>query len=268
MSTDRVIYWLERIAVVLALIALIVFGVRPILAYAADGTYSFSDFAIPNPNRGDTARTLLVIDASEHVGQTCTINVDTVNGESVHPENFVTVEGVIPTIVVSGTEDGAFGEHQNTETVTIGQAGTITVVNHFSLATSVEGTIQITCDTTTTTLATSTTTPPSTTSTTDMSTTSSSTVTTTPSTSTSSTLVPPAPTSTVPTESTTTTGVVSTRPTFPINPPPDIVPVTTVPDGGTLPSTGPEVDNGILALTATALLMLGAAGVIATKEDS
>ena len=35
-------------------------------------------------------------------GQTCQVIVDTINGESVHAENYVTVEGGVPTITVTG----------------------------------------------------------------------------------------------------------------------------------------------------------------------
>lgn len=224
--------WAGAIAVVFGFIVLSLPGV----SWGADGTYTFSDFAIPNPTRGDTSRLLLTIDTSDHNGQTCTVVVDTINGESVHPENYVTLEGGVPTVTVTGTEDGAFGEHQNTTTVVLGD--TLEVWNHFSLATSVDGDVTITCDTTTTTApppgsSSTTSTAPSTTTTTDGTT----------------STTPPAPTTTVPTDSTTTLPPVTTNPSTPDD---------------TLPFTGPEdVMWGGIGLAA---LAVGALGLYATRS--
>lgn len=222
-----------------ALIALTVIGLtlgacKP--AFASDGTSSFEDFAVPNPTRPQTERVLLTIDTSEHNGETCSIVVDTVNGESVHPENFITVEGGIPPVTVTGTEDAASGVHQSTFRVVLGD--TLDVINHFQLATSVDGDIVIDCTpVTTTTQATTTTTQATTTTTVPEATTTTRATTTTSS----------GPTTTVPEVTTTAPGVSTT-----------LIVTTTVPPvtGSTLPFTGPE-DYAPLAVAGGALILLG-----------
>ena len=228
-------------------------------ATAAEGTYVFDDFAIPNPTRPPTVRTLLTIDTSTIAGQTCQVIVDTINGESVHAENFITVEGGVPTITVTGTEDGAFGVKQNTTTVVMGD--TLIVRNHFQRATSVEGDVIISCqdDTTTTT---STTAPESSTTTTAPAETTTTTGSSTTTSLTTSSTVPPVTSTTAPTGSTTTTSPPNTSTTSPdgststsvpptesTNPPPNTTPPT-------LPYTGPA-DVGRFILLGSALLALG-----------
>jgi len=229
------------------ILALTVLLTLALPAMASDGVHSFDDFAIPNPTRPQTARVLLTVDTSEHAGQTCQIVVDTANGPSVHPENYLTVEGGIPTITVTGTEDSDGGVHQSTSTVVMGDE--LHVVNHFALATSVEGRITITCqpDSTTTT-STSTTQPPSTTTTAGPSTT---TTTTTPSETTSTTSP----------VTTTTAGVTSS--TGPTTPPSTIPPVSNPP--ATLPVTGPDGLVG-WAAAGVALVALGGFLVRAARE--
>lgn len=261
-----------------ALVALMGLSWSALPSMAAEGTYVFTDFAVPNPTRPATVRTLLTIDTSSIAGQTCQVVVDTVNGESVHPENYITVEGGVPTITVTGTEDGAFGVRQNATTVVMGDE--LIVRNHFQYATSVEGDVIITCtdDTTTTTTSptTSTTSPESTTTTAPVGTTS----TTTPN---GSTTTIPVTSTTAPTGSTTSTQPPSTSTTIP----PDSTTSTTAPTdststsiitgstattvppvtGSTLPFTGPPVEAARVAMAAAALLLLGGGVLLAGRES-
>jgi LPXTG-motif cell wall-anchored protein len=211
-------------------------------AMAADGVHSFDDFAIPNPTRPETARTLLTVDTSEHAGETCQIVVDTANGPSVHPENYLTVEGGIPTITVTGTEDSDGGVHQSTSTVVMGDE--LHVVNHFALATSVEGRITIRCQPPTTTTITS---PPSTTSSSVPTTTS----------------VPDTSSSTSPPDSSTSSTSPASSTSSSVSPPSTIPPVSNPP--ATLPVTGPD---GLVGWTVAgvALVLLGGFLVRAARE--
>lgn len=239
-------------------------------ADAAEGTYFFGDLAYPNPNRGDTTRNLLTIDTSTIAGQTCQVIVDTINGESVHAENYVTVEGGVPTITVTGTEDGVNGERQSASTVVMGDS--LTIYNHFSYATSVAGDVIITCqDDTTTTTSSSSTTSSSTPTTTPETTTS-----TLPTSSTTSSI--PVTSTTVPTGSTTTTspstttsqppGSTTSTTDHPSSTTSSIPPVTTV---STLPHTdesGDWDDEIQLGIAGAVLLVLGGAIVLAVREET
>ena len=225
------------------LLALAVVATLALPAVAADGTYGFDDFAIPNPTRPQTARVLLTVDTSEHAGETCQIVVDTANGPSVHAENYVTIEGGIPTITVTGTEDSDGGVHQSTSTVVMGDE--LHVVNHFALATSVEGRITITCQPPTTTTITS---PPSTTSSSVPTTTS----------------VPDTSSSTSPPDSSTSSTSPASSTSSSVSPPSTTIPPVSNPPA-TLPVTGPDGLVG-WAVAGVALMLLGGGLVMAARE--
>jgi hypothetical protein len=226
------------------ILALTVLLTLALPAMASDGVHSFDDFAIPNPTRPQTARVLLTVDTSEHAGQTCQIVVDTANGPSVHAENYVTIEGGIPTITVTGTEDSDGGVHQSTSTVVMGDE--LHVVNHFALATSVEGRITIRCqpDSTTTTI----TSPPSTTSSSTPPTTS----------------VPDTSSSTSPPDSSTSSTSPASSTSSSVSPPSTTIPPVSNPPA-TLPVTGPDGLVG-WAVAAAAMLLLGGSLVAAARE--
>lgn len=236
-------------ATIIAVTAIMV-GAYPSPAAAAD-TYTFADHAIPNPTRGWTARTVATIDTSHLAGLDCEIDVDTANNQSEHDDNYVTLEGGIPTITVTETESEPFTPRQSATRAILGDR--LDVVNHFGAGgTSLTGTITILdCQeppsaTTTTLPATSTTTPASTTTT-------NATTTTTDAT-TSTTTTPP--TTSVPPPTTTTT----------VEPPSTTIPPVTTPPPGddepptssTLPFTGWDInEDGPTAAAGAALLVLG-----------
>jgi hypothetical protein len=249
------------IATAVTLIALAL----PASAATVTITFSGSDFFIPRPatatDQEGVFRPIATYDVvangqSEFVGTTCRFVVTAGNGESVHPYNFGHLETNGSVTDINGTENQPNVARTVLDDPTLVLGETIALFNvmipddNGSVSTSVDYVVSATCttdDTTTTTTVpdvTTTTGPPASTSTT-----------TTPTGSTTTT-APTDTTTTSPGDTTTTTGGTARSTST-------IPPVT--PDS-TLPFTGP-IENMIgLSLAAAALILLGAATLLSTKD--
>ena len=258
-------------------------------------TFTGGDFYVPRPvEASDQENVERLLDGTfydfaangheELIGMTCTVSRVTVNGESVHVNNYGVFRSNGDSITLTGTEDEVNGVRLSSQEITLGPVAALYNVmvrsDDGKIATSVDYTITITCtgetveETTTTTAAESTTTteeettsttqPPTTTTSAPSTTTSTqpttttteaSTTTTSPdsSTTSSSTTVPNETTTTIP-ETTTTTGGGSTSTTTPesTSSTDTTVPPTTE---TTLPFTG--FDTALMGGIAVVLVLAG-----------
>lgn len=219
----------------------------PVAALAAPVSFSFTASGFVHPEDavvGDRI-TLTVVDVDPAlVGQTCTFTGTTVNGESVHVNNHAVIATDGNDSDVEGTEDGVNGVHVVDRTLELGPTITIyyyigrRAVDERPVGVSVDMEFTVTCqDTTTTTV------PP-------------------PASSSTTTTVPNMTTTTGGTTSTTTPAPPSTAGT----PPSTTIPPVEPPTDDTLPLTG---SDGLVGwrVAAVALIVLGAAGVVAAKEE-